>query len=165
MNKRSIENREELKAMIHEAMTFTEEAKYYYRLSMLLLYLSGFEVKTIAEIYNESPTTLWYWIKKGLNVGIEDLLSKAHTGRKTRLSAEQEQVIGKALEQSPRESGYAFENWDGIILSQYILDKFNVMLAVRQCQRLMRKLGFTKQRPYSISGISDPVARDDYKKN
>jgi len=165
MNKRTVTNKEELIERIQEAMTFDEEAKYYYRLTMLMLFLNDMEVGKIAKMFNESPTTIWYWVKKGIEEGIEDLISKEHTGRKARLTKEQETKIEKALESPPRESGYAYENWDGIILSRYIGEEIGITLEVRQCQRLMRKLGFSKQRPRTISGISDAEAREEFKKN
>lgn len=54
----ALKNRNNQKCFNH-----SEEARYYHRLDLVMLAVSGMPVKEIAKSYNESPTTISYWTK------------------------------------------------------------------------------------------------------
>ncbi|HBH25252.1 MAG TPA: hypothetical protein DDY13_17765 [Cytophagales bacterium] len=41
---------------------------------------------------------------------------------------------------------------------------FQIELKVRQCQRLMKKLGFTLQKPRAVPAPGDPDAKEAFRK-
>lgn len=129
-----------------------------------MLAINGMPVKEIASLYNESPTTISYWTKKVVEHGVESLKSGEHSGRKPRLSAEQLHLLDKDLQKSPTDFGYELSLWDGLVLSIHLLDHYDVNIQVRQCQRIMRKLGYTLQRPQTKPSGSDSVAQEEFKK-
>lgn len=56
--------------------------------------------------------------------------------------------VATALRQSPVEGGVKWGGvWDGKTLSRYLEQKFEVELKARQCQRLIRQLGFCLRKP------------------
>jgi len=165
MNKRKIDNPNEIILEIQNELSSCEEAKYFHRLDLVLLAVSDIPVKQIASLYNESPTTISYWTKKVVKEGVKSLREGDHTGRKPRLNETQLKQIDKDLCISPEDFGYDIVSWDGIILSKHVADHYGIELQVRQCQRIIRKLGFSLQRPQTIPSGGDPLERDAFKKN
>jgi transposase len=165
MNKRKINNRESIILNIQNELSSNADAKYFHRLDLVLLAVNGMPVKEIAALYNESPTTISYWTKKAVEKGVKSLKEGFHTGRKPRLNEKQLEQLESDLCKSPENFGYDMVTWDGIVLSKHISDHYNVNLQVRQCQRIIRKLGFTLQRPQSIPNGSSKEERDAFKKN
>lgn len=164
MNIRKIPDKNNLILAIHNALNANKDAKYYHRLDLVLLAVNGMPVKEIAALYNESPTTISYWTKKVVEQGVESLRSGEHTGRKPRLSEEQLRQLDDDLQKTPADFGYEFNLWDGLILSRHLADHYDVDIKVRQCQRIIRQLGYTLQRPQTKPSGGDPIAQEGFKK-
>jgi len=165
MNNRKIPNKNAVILAIQNALNSNEEAKYYHRLDLVMLAVNGMPVKEIATLYNESPTTIHYWTKRVVEQGVESLRSGEHTGRKSRLSAEQLLQLDNDLQKSPTDFGYELNQWDGLVLSRHLADHYGVNIQVRQCQRTMKQLGYTLQRPQTKPSGSNPEAQEEFKKN
>jgi transposase len=165
MNYRKIPDKERIILMIQNALSDSAEAKYYHRLDLVMLAINGMPVKEIAALFNESPTTISYWTKKVVEKGVESLKSGEHTGRIPRLSAEQLRQLDEELQRSPSEYGYDINLWDGPVLSRHLSERYAVDIKVRQCQRILRQLGYTLQRPQSKPYGSTPEAQEEFKKN
>ncbi|MCH5345198.1 MAG: helix-turn-helix domain-containing protein [Acetatifactor sp.] len=58
---------------IQEALSRSEKAKHFHKLDSVLLTVKGMPSKEVASLYNESPTTVSYWIKKVVESGVESL--------------------------------------------------------------------------------------------
>ena len=165
MNKRRILNKDDIVLSIQNALSENEEAKYYHRLDLVMLAVNGMTVKEIADLFNESPTTISYWTKKVVKQGVESLRSGEHTGRKPRLSVEQLKQLDEDLQKPPADYGYEYNIWDGLVLNKHLADHYGTDIKVRQCQRIMRKLGYTLQRPQTKPSGSNPEAQEEFKKN
>jgi len=165
MNYRKIPNKDSVILSIQNALNGSEEAKYYHRLDLVMLAINGMPVKEIAALYNESPTTISYWTKKVVEKGVNSLKSGEHTGRTPRLSIDQMLQLDKDLQKTPSDFGYDLNLWDGIVLSRHLSDHYDVDIQTRQCQRIIRRLGYTLQRPQTKPYGSDPEAQEEFKKN
>ena len=123
------------------------------------------KAKEISELSGVPRRTLSKWVKIVDEEGFDALRGKAKTGRSSKLSKEQKEKIREALINSPKEYGYF--KWDGISLSDYIKNQYDIDLCVRQCQRLFHELGFSIIRPqiYPSLGDSNEEEREAYKKN
>jgi len=165
MNYRKIPNKGSIILAIQNALSDTEEAKYYHRLDLVMLVVNGMSVKEIAALYNESPTTISYWAKKVVKQGVDSLKSGEHTGRRSRLSVEQLRQLDEDLQRTPFDFGYDLNIWDGLVLSRHLSDHYAVDIQVRQCQRIIRQLGYTLQRPQTKPYGSNPEAQEVFKKN
>ena len=164
MNVRTVDNPEELKLRIRSIMSTLDHDAYMHRLEIVLLVLSGIPVSTFVEAGIGSKSSITGWVKKAVEEGPESLSTKQIPGRPKSLDSQQLEGIKAALTRPAEEFGYCI--WEGKTLSQYIRETYGVVLGVRQCQRLMRELGFTLQRPQTIPGgkVSDEE-RDEFKKN
>lgn len=165
MNTRKISDSKSLVLELHEALKANENAKYYHKLDLILLVIKGMKVSEVASLYDEPIVTVSYWTKCFLREGFEGLKSGIHTGRPKRLSQEQLLSLEQDLQKSPMDFGYDYTDWDGIVLSKHIEEHYHISLQVRQCQRTMRQLGFTLQRPRMIPDGSNEAVRADFKKN
>ncbi len=154
VNKRKIPNKNDMIMSIKRELSDNEEAKYYHRLDLVMLAIKGMPIKEIASLYNESPSTISYWTRKAIEQGVESLKSGKHTGRKSRLTPEQFHQLDEDLHKSPAEFGYESNLWNGKILSRHLADHYAVNIQVRQCQRIMRQLGYVSQSPQKGLGES-----------
>ena len=109
--------------------------------------------------------TVSSWVKIANEKGFGALKLKGYTGRPSKLTDGQLKEIKQALTSEPKQYGYNV--WDGPSLSDYISNKYNITLSVRQCQRLFHSLGFSFIRPqlYPSKGYEDTDARIALKKS
>lgn len=165
MKVRKIENRDAIILDIQNALSSCEEAKFYHRLDLVLLAINGMPLKEIAVLYNEPVKTISTWVKKTIEAGVDSLKTGKHTGRPSKLSAEQLKALDGDLQKSPETFGYELNNWDGIVLSKHLQQHYGIALQVRQCQRIMHQLGYTLQRPQTKPHGGDPEKQAAFKKN
>ena len=164
MNHRKIENKEAVIYDIQKALSSGEDAKYIHRLDLVLLAVNGMSAKQISQLYGEPIKTIQTWTKKACEQGIQALRTSPKPGRTPRLTQAQMSSLEHDLQHSPLEFGYECNLWDGILLSKHILEKYDALLQVRQCQRILHKLGFTLQRPQTNPSGANPVLQDEFKK-
>jgi transposase len=62
-------------------------------------------------------------------------------GRPRRLAAPAWTKAAQDLQASPRALGYESEAWDGGLLAQHFRQVYGVQLGLRQCQRILQRLG------------------------
>ena len=72
--------------------------------------------------------------------------------------------INAALRRMPRESGLGGNVWDGKTLAAWIKRQYSIVLGVRQCQRLFRRLGFRLRKPRPAIAQADPERQQAVKK-
>ena len=73
--------------------------------------------------------------------------------------------INAALRRMPREIGLGGNVWDGKTLAAWIERQYGIVLGVRQCQRLFRRLGFRLRKPRPAIARADPELQKAHKKN
>ena len=54
--------------------------------------------------------------------------------------------------------------WDGKLLSHHLSLKYNIDLGTRQCQRIIRKLGFSLRKPMPKIAKGDASEKEKLKK-
>ncbi len=135
-----------------------------YRISMVLLVLQGMPALQLAEFSDCEARTIQLWVDAVDKEGFDALRPQSKSGRRKKLDDKQKSMIKKALSADPSTEGYTV--WDGITLSDYIANRFGIMLSVRSCQRLFHELGFSQKTPqtHPYHG-GDETAREDFKKN
>lgn len=123
------------------------------------------KAEEISQMSGVPRRTLSRWVKDVDEKGFESLRAKKPRGRTSRLSSEQKKELKEILSQPAEEQGYY--KWDGVTLSDYIKEKYDIDLKVRQCQRLFHELGFSRIRPQIFPSKSEQneEARKEYKKN
>ena len=135
-----------------------------YRISMVLLVLQGMPAMQLAEFSDCEARTIQLWVDTVDKKGFDALRPQSKSGRRKKLNDSQKATIKKALSTDPSIEGYTV--WDGITLSDYISNKFDITISVRSCQRLFHELGFSQKTPqtHPYHG-GDETAREIFKKN
>lgn len=167
MNKRHfIHNPEELLKEGIEIVRTSNDKKFVQKVTLVnLMFERKITAEEISRIAGIARRTLSGWVKKVDEEGFESLKANKYTGKKPKLSEKQMEEIKIALSKPAEESGYYV--WDGINLSDYIKSRYNIDLCVRQCQRLFKKLGFSRIRPQTYPSLGEPneEERKAFKKN
>lgn len=141
------------------------EARYDHRLHGLLLVAHGMSCREVAQLLGDSPRTVEYWVRRFEQEGLAGLVDGDRSGRPKRLTEKQLDEVAKALRKSPEDFGLAGRIWDGKTLSAWIEQQFDLILGVRQCQRLFRSLGFRLRKPRPLIAHADPELQAKHKKN
>jgi transposase len=164
MKRLEIADREVMEIALQNEIHRSEEARYDHRLHGVLLACRGMSAYEIGELLGHDPTTIQRWIKSFEARGFSGLKDQERQGRPTRLSPEQVRTIDQDLRKSPRDFGYAQNLWDGKLLSHHIAQHGNVVLGVRQCQRLFHQLEFRLRKPRPVIARADGEAQEAFKK-
>lgn len=149
---------------LYDEIRRNKDARYDHKLHAILLVAQGFTCPEVSRLMGDSVRTIQTWVNRFEKKGFSGLMEKKRPGRPPRLTEEQMEEIKVALTRSPRDYGIEANIWDGKTLSWFILEEFDVILEVRQCQRLFRKLGFTYRKPRPMIAGTDEETKNAFKK-
>jgi transposase len=165
MKKTQISDAKTVVLVLQDEIRRSYEARYDHRLHAILMVAQGMSCHQVAGLLGDSPRTVAYWVKRFESEGLSGLADADRPGRPRRLIEQQLKEIEKALRSSPNDYGLAGNLWDGKLLSQFIEQRFEIELGVRQCQRLFRQLGFRLRKPRPMIAKADPEKQKAFKKN
>jgi len=155
-----VSDREHMILALHDEIRRSEDARYDHRLHGVLLVAQGLTCPAVARVLGDAPRTVEYWVQRFEAHGFAGLAEGARPGRPPRLTDAQLAEVQQALRQTPGEAGvWAGGVWDGKTLSAFLRARFAVSLQVRQCQRLVRQLGFRLRKPRPLIAHADPAAQ------
>lgn len=151
MKRIAIKNPKEVRKQILEYFQGSEDLKFAYKLQGVLLLLDNKDTNCseVARIYGTTPQTLAKWVHKlneGNEVNIDVLRDRPKPGRSTRLSKNELKAINDVLKKQPVQYGLHAVKWDGPTLSSFLTKKFGIELKVRQCQRILQRMGYANKR-------------------
>lgn len=150
MKKLIINNRSKIKEQILSYFQSTEELKLSYRLHCILMLIENetLSCEDVAKQHGTTPQTIARWIHafNKTNGDINVLKDKDKPGRTPRISGDQLDIISDVLKNQPNRYGIKADKWEGATLSELLKQKFNIDLKVRQCQRVMKKLGLANKK-------------------
>lgn len=156
MRRITIEKPEKIKQQILDYFQESAEHKFAYKLQAILLLLDNEHTNCseVARIYGASPQAIAKWVRQ-LNESkgnIEALKDRPKSGRNTRLSEKDIRHIKGVLKYSPSVYGIQSNQWDGITLSAFLKKEMGIELKVRQCQRILSRLGVANKsgRPWKL---------------
>ena len=146
-------------------MSSSDESRYLFRVFSVNMVLSGIPASQVGAYAGYTKASVTSWVKTADEKGFESLRLKLHPGRPSKLSEEQLREIDAVLQTDPNEQD--LKVWDGPSLAAYIKSKYDIDMSVRQCQRLFRKLGYSRIRPqpYPSKGYENTKERVAFKKN
>ena len=165
MKKLSISDADLMVLALQDEIRRSDEARYDHRLHAILLVAQGMSCRSVAGLLGDSPRTVQYWVGRFEEAGLSGLADADRPGRPRKLDSDQLDRIATVLRASPQEAGMSVNLWDGKTLSAFILKEWDIVLGVRQCQRLFRQLGFRFRKPRPVIAHADPEKQQRYKKN
>lgn len=128
---------EELRTAL-ETVTSAKAAK---RVMVALAYLDGVDVDTLSDRYGIPRSTVYSWLtrfeERDLAEAIQD---RDRPGRPRALDDDELARLTEALVGSPREEGFAADEWTPALVQRYVQNAFGVSYSLGHARRLRREL-------------------------
>jgi transposase len=164
MRKLEVEDGQMMRIAIQNEIFRSEESRYDHRLHGVLLVAQGLTCRKVSEYLGQNPVTVQRWVRGFNSRGFAALQEGERPGRPSRIGELQWSQMEVDLRQAPRDLGYGQNLWDGKLLSHHLSAHYGVDLAVRQCQRIFRQMGFRLRKPRPLIAGGDREAQRRYKK-
>ena len=164
MRKLEIADSEIMRIAIQQEIARSDESRYDHRLHGLLLLTGGQSCQQIADLFGEDRRTVQRWVKRFEEHGLDGMRDGERSGRPACLDARQWAALGRDLRRSAADFGHVGHLWDGKLLSAHLVQRYQVVLGVRQCQRIFRQMGIRLRKPRPQVAQSDPALVAAFKK-
>ena len=153
------------RALLQQEISRHQDARYDHRLHCVLLVASGMSCEKVAALFGDSPRTLVNWARRFDGRGLAGLAEGNHSGRPTRLSAEQLEEVRTLVRQPPKDAEIDANLWDGKTFRVCLRNRYQVQMSVRQCQRLFRLVDTRYRLRRPLVAKADPQRQAEHKKN
>jgi putative transposase len=107
----------------------------------------GLKVHQIAEIVSRSRVTITRWLHDFDANGLQSLWPGKSTGRPPKADAEFQAGLAAAVEQNPRDLGYAFTRWTADLLAEHLYRTTHVRVCASTLYASLKRLGYRYGRP------------------
>lgn len=107
----------------------------------------GWGVTAIARALGVSKGAVSQWLTTAREHGLEALRARPHPGHPPRLSPEDARRLPELLAQGPQAYGFQGEVWTRRRVAEVIRRHFGVRYSVWQVGKILRRLGFSPQKP------------------
>ena len=137
----------ELKALLRKDEKFQQGVRLYacYQVSL------GKKPKELEDIYETSFKSICNWVNKLNAGGVEALIDKNKPGRDSKLSDSQKlEIKTLVLNQTPDEYGYNSATWTGLLLIDWVKNRFNIEYKKAQIYNILKGLNLTFQKGKGI---------------
>jgi transposase len=110
--------------------------------------LKGARVEDIADALGYGRSTVFSWIQKYKDGGLDSLETKFRSGRPAKLDKRQQRrLFYMILGRDPRQLQLPFALWTRETVGTLIETQFDVVMSDSAVGRLLRRMGFSPQRP------------------
>jgi transposase len=164
MEKLIFDDSEVVKVALQQEISRSPESRYDHRLHGLLFLCHGMSTYEVGNLLGHSPRTIQYWFHRFQEEGLMGLLDAEGRGRRSSLNPRQQKQLEADLRKPPIVLGYPQGQWDGVLLSHHLGQKFALKVGTRQCQRLFHQLGFRRRKPRGVIAGANPEEQQAYKK-
>src|SRR3712207_6060774 len=148
-------------AQQHRLSATTEEGR---RRRALALHQAGWTGRAIAEALGVVPSAVSTWLRKARDGGADALRTRRHqTGKRPKLTSEQQQRLLTLLTTSAEEHGAIGERWTGKRVAALIKREFGIVYHPEYIPRLLRALGWTPQQPITMASQRDEAKIERFK--
>lgn len=120
------------------------------------------KVHEIARIVNRERSVVLRWLHRFEEQGLPALWPGKSTGRPPKADAEFHAALVEAVEQNPRDMGYAFTRWTAPLLAEHLRRVTHVSVSPDTVCKVLKHLGYRYGRPkLDLAHRQDPreVAR------
>jgi transposase len=128
------------------------------RLRAVSLLADGLSIAEVARRFGVDRSSVKRWKRAMSAGGVEALAARPNLGRRPLLSIEQKNELARIVREGPRAAGFATELWTLPRLVKVIRERFGVTYHFSHVGRLLKKLGFTRQKPVFRATQRDEVA-------
>jgi transposase len=142
----------------------TSDAKEARRLRAYELVSDGWKRKDIAKALGVSETAVSRWLTRAAAEGVESLRARPHPGSPRRLSDEQIERLPDELEKGAEAFGFRGNVWTNGRIAVVIAQAFGVTYSARNVGRLMKAIGWSRQKPERRARQRDAEKTEAFRK-
>jgi transposase len=107
----------------------------------------GYSTEEVAEFLGVAARTVRRWVDAFHREGCTGLAARPVPGRPTKLTACQERIVCRWLDDKPTQHGFATDLWTALRLAQLIEQEWKIHFHPDYLTVWLRQHGFTPQRP------------------
>jgi len=133
------------------------------RLQAWELSQKGWKQKTIAEALGVTEGSVSQWLKKARAEGIEGLYHRKGGGPKPRLTTDQIAQLPELLALGAEAYGFLGDVWTQARVGVVIKQEFGVSFSLSHIGRLLKQIGWTRQKPIARATQRDEVAIETWR--
>lgn len=141
MRRLNISNTRESEQVIWREILRSRESRYDHRLHGVLSVCRGLSCYETAAVWGRSPRSVEHWVRRYESHGLPGLREKGKPGRPAVLAAAELARLQKQLWADPVRCGWPQRRWTGALVQAHLARDYGRRLGLRQCQRLLRRLG------------------------
>lgn len=129
----------------------SKNVREYRRLRAVELFDKGMKAIKIADILGVTRGAVSQWLKRYREQGLDSLYYSKIQKKPCKLTDTQIEELKALLQQGAEKSGYSGNVWTASRIRDQIEIKFAIKYTVRHVQRLMKKWGWTPQKPVTYA--------------
>lgn len=129
------------------------------RVQAIRLLHQGYTRAEVAEILDVAESSVYGWQKKYRGGGLAELSTKMASGRKKLLTDGQMLQLSGWLRMNPRQLGFDSGLWTRKIVRDLIKREFGIDYTMQNTGKVLKRLGFSPQRPVYQALERDPEKR------
>jgi len=146
---------------IEQAIRHDKRPEIRQRCSAIHLLHLEYKPEQAARMLAVSIPTIYGWIKRWQQDGVEGLANKPKSGRPVKADEGYIQMLEQVLEQEPKDLGYEFVIWTVERLRQHLEKKTGIELSEPRLRALMKEKGYRYRRPkYDLGHLQDKAAKE-----
>ena len=134
------------------------------RREAVALRAQGMSAAQVAAALDRSPRTICKWLAEVRRHGIEALAAKPHAGARPKLSRQQREGLRKQLLKGAKAHGFSTDLWTAARVRHVIHQRYGVEYHVNYVAELLKKLGFSRQKPVRRARERDEAEIDRWKR-
>ena len=150
---------------IVDARSYSHEALEKMRMdAMRRVHEGGESPEFVASGLGINRRTIYRWIESYLYGGEDALKAKPIPGAPSKLNAKQLEKLARVVrEKNPLQLKFEYALWTLAMIREYIGREFKVSLSEVSVGRIMRRLGFSAQRPLYRAWQQDPLMVEQWR--
>lgn len=146
-----------------DARTYSHHALEEIRLSAIKRVEAGESPELVATGMGINRRTIYRWLEAYHYGGEEALKAKPIPGAPPKLNAKQMEKLARIVrEKNPQQLKFEYALWTLAMIRELIRQKFDVQLSEVSVGRLMKRLGFSPQRPLYRAWQQDPAVVEQW---
>jgi transposase len=152
-------NEQELR-VVATAMRRDKRTEVRQRCTAIRLLHLGHKPEEVANMQAVSIPTVYSWINRWKQGGIEALATKPRSGRPAKATEAYERIVADVVEKEPEELGYNFTVWTVDRLRLHLAKETGIELSESRFRALLKLKGYRYRRPkYDLGHLQDKEAK------
>ena len=132
----------------------SSDTRYLHRLHCVKLVQAGCDASAVGEWFDRPARTVERWVRQYAEQGGSGLIDKPRAGRPCTINSELTSKLQHDMQRPPAAHGLRGKHWTGVMLRQWLLQRYESELSLRQSQRLLKRLQGESATPPELRVVS-----------